>query len=153
MSNKVIIDGVDVSECSLYRNRKCIKRKYGVKDKIGFIQEIYEECNSFCDYGAYARAEQLQRLKAENEELKEHNKTLVYNCEKFREGNIKLKQALEEIREIAQYHIDNCCMLESCYYKEECGANCYPKKSGKVEYCCYENIGQILNKINEVQNE
>jgi hypothetical protein len=38
----------------------------------------------------------------------------------------------------------------SCYYKDECGDNCTPKKQSKVEYCSYENVDKILTIINEV---
>lgn len=95
-------------------------------------------------------AEKYEQLKAENEELKSLLDFEVQQREVLGDKNAKQSLALEEIRDIAQHHINNCCMLESCYYKEECGENCYPKTSGKVEYCCYENIGQILDKINEV---
>lgn len=68
----------------------------------------------------------------------------------YKEKFIMLKQALEEIKKLIQIHFENSCMLESCYYKNECGENCYPKKSGKIEYCCYENAEKIEKIINEV---
>ena len=131
MSDKVIIGGVDVSKCSLYRNRKCINRKYAIKDKIGFIEEIYEDCNSYCDYGAYARAEEIQRLKAENEELKKFKAEIskpIYFPDVEVEVTNKYKQALEEVREIAKNIYQIC--------DDECGNA--------------SRIRLITDKINEV---
>lgn len=62
--NEVIIDGVNVAECSLYCNGNCLRY---MTDKNS-IEEV--KCNSYCDFGAYARQEQLQRAKAELEQYK-----------------------------------------------------------------------------------
>lgn len=64
MDRTVIIDGVVVSGCDLYSNGKC-------RNFSHLVQGEYIECNTMCDYGAYARKEQLQQLKKENKELKE----------------------------------------------------------------------------------
>jgi hypothetical protein len=74
---------------------------------------------------------ECERLKAENEELKLHNNTLVYNCEKFKEGNIILKQALEEIRKI---------VLAECKF---CGRNI-------TDRCALCDTNTVLSKTNEV---
>ena len=66
--------------------------------------------------------------------------------------NDKYKQLLEEIRNIADKLITGLPEYHSCYYKDECGDNCTPKKQSKVEYCCHENVDKILTIINEVLN-
>lgn len=98
---KVIIDGVDVNECKyLYDDDNLCK--------IG--QTPLYNCDSYC--GRFCSAtrdcyyKQLQRLKAENEQLKEENKKLnkmtgIFStrlCEKY-------SQALQEIRAIAIHEI------------------------------------------------
>ena len=63
------------------------------------------------------------------------------------------KQAFEKIIDIAEKLITETPEYNSCYYKDECGNNCTPKKQSKVQYCCYENVDKILTIINEVLNE
>ena len=65
----------------------------------------------------------------------------------------KYKQALEEIKNITEKLITEQPEYHSCYYKDECGDNCTPKKQSKVEYCCYENADKILTIIIEVLDE
>ena len=50
------INGVDVSGCCLYKGGICLTDK--------------GKCTSMCDYGAYAREEELKKLKQENAKLK-----------------------------------------------------------------------------------
>lgn len=118
MSDKVIIGGVDVSDCE----NLSIQNGY-----IGCTDNLVGGCerDNNCIY------KQLQRLKAENDALKSqldfeimNKETLIYNCEKFQEGNIKLKQVLEEIRDTAIYEcrhdcseIYELCTIESCLEK------------------------------------
>lgn len=65
----------------------------------------------------------------------------------------KYKQALREIKNITEKLITEQPEYHSCYYKDECGDNCTPKKQGKVEYCCYENADKILTIIIEVLDD
>ena len=65
----------------------------------------------------------------------------------------KYKQALEEIKNITEKLITEQPEYHSCYYKDECGDNCTPKKQSKVEYCCYENADKILAIIIEVLDD
>ena len=82
-----------------------------------------------------------KRLEAENDGLKSqldfeimNKETLVYNCEKFQEGNIKLKQALEEVREITKkYYLSDKKLLAT-----------------GIEINPYGAIIEIQEKINEV---
>ena len=57
MTEEIIINDVDVSGCCLYKDGICLTDK--------------GKCTSMCDYGAYAREEELKKLKQENARLKE----------------------------------------------------------------------------------
>lgn len=136
------------------------------------LQYRYEEMNTKGFLLMGETIEYWKNLKIANEKLKRDKK---YRLEAIRNLNNKVKiltaainkpicfpdidepevinkykQALKEIKKLILIHFENSCMLESCYYKNECGENCYPKKSGKVEYCCYENAEKIEKIINEV---
>ena len=95
MTEEIIIDGIDVSGCSL------------LNKKIEVCMYNRETCNGICDYGCYARNEIIERLKQENERLKEKNKEIIKDYEEaytkqieYADDVIKLTHALEEIREI-----------------------------------------------------
>ena len=85
-----------------------------------------------------------RQIKQENEELKEDLKTrtMCITCEKelqncnLRIENEKLKQALEEIREIAKMDCGD------CQYSQDCNCN--------FQECEEYKIDDILKKINEV---
>ena len=130
MNKPIIIDGVDVGKCN-FRLVRDEKQMCECCHATGFGVICACEMWKDCPY------KQLQRLKEENDGLKSqldfeimNKETLIYNCEKFREGNIKFKQALEEIKEIAN---EPCIDDEDC---ETCNENCMSK--------------DIINKINEV---
>lgn len=122
MENKVIIDGIDVSECK--------HLKYdGIKKPIcrsGGCTSVYKNClcieNKDCDY------KQLKRLQAENEKLKQvandsiiEQEKLIAKVNELQAENERLKeendnyaiqlgvlaQALQEIRDIAKETIGN----------------------------------------------
>ena len=88
----VMVDNIEVSECALYKNGKC-------RSLTHLVQGEYINCNSMCDYGAYARKEQILRLQAENERLK-NNIVLMkkYNGENIDEL-IKLREEERKLRE------------------------------------------------------
>ena len=140
------INGIDVSECPLYDKKTgCYHTFDGkcVKDSCAVYKWLLEH----------------KRLQEENEELKARLKTLddeVLTIEitpdEF-ERYKKYEQTLEEIRNIAEKLITETPEYNSCYYKDECGDNCTPKKQNKVEYCCYENVDKILTIIDEVLND
>ena len=138
MSRKIIIDGVNVAECSYYN-----------EENKPYCCEIWDnECEAQnCYYKQYLR------LKQENEELKkqleidknqinyfiEENEKLKKRCEELdkmtdifsaRLAN-KYKQALEEIKNLAELEM----MLD---------------ENSKAFYPT--NIKRILDKINEVLN-
>lgn len=67
---------------------------------------------------------------------------------------------LGRIKEIAQELLLETNESDSCYYKDECGPNCYPKRrimelekqepQGRTTYCQYEAVSKILNIIDKV---
>lgn len=63
MSEEVIIEGINVAECALFNDGKC-------RNLTSLVQGEYSSCKSMCDYGAYARKEQILRLQAENDLIK-----------------------------------------------------------------------------------
>lgn len=125
MAESIIIDGCNVAECMYFndKNKKCRTFSYG--DGVKFTSYKCEQ-----DKNCYYK--QLQKLKQENE---------------------KFRKIFKEIQEIIKILIIETPEYHSCYYKDECGDKCTPKKQGKVEYCCFENVEKIENIINEVLNE
>ena len=88
MNKPIIIDGVDVSECIFYS---------------GHLQEYIGthkcECGRNCYRNKNCYFKQLQRLKAENEDLKFYIDSYRQTWELD-----KYKKALEEVREIAKLY-------------------------------------------------
>lgn len=131
MSESIIIDGVNVAECEhlLYDHDK--KRKPICKS--GGSYRVYYSC--LCVQNKDCHFKQLQRAKAENEELRfEKNlykKTVQYMNElRYNETAEKYKTALKEIR-------------ESC--------NAYAKTEDFViDQTFNEFLENIFLKINEV---
>lgn len=81
---EIIIDGIDVRGCSVYKDGICLI--------------IKEKCNAKCDYAAYYLYEKLQRKEKECEELKRklsnqeqlyQNEIEIYNksCLELRQEN------------------------------------------------------------------
>lgn len=126
MSEEIIIDGVNVTECEHYTT---------MEDCDG-IHDLCEQIDDYCSIKKNCYYKQLQRLKQENEELKEKiNKFQWDNPYYILYENVvtqrdKYKQALEEIRNIVKPIKDNTCF----------GMNC-----GAVDW--------ILDEINEVLND
>lgn len=89
-SNKVIIDGVNVAECSLYNNGKCL-------NLWNSETKEYDKCNSYCDFGAYARQEQLQRAKAENEKLNIKIEKIKHRFNLTKKANKQYKKEIENL--------------------------------------------------------
>ena len=154
----IIIDGADVSECGFFHP------EYG--DKYCHIalafSEDYGECLE-CENNPDCYFKQLQRLKAENEELikdierrKQWRVNSIYTIKKlsdnakayiraFNNSNIEineLKQALEEIREIAKVCKDRSECF-SCKYYDDCEIE-------DAEMPTHDISKFIIDKINEV---
>ena len=108
----------------------------------------------------FEQNQQLKRLQEENIRLKkikddffkqaEISHQAVQDKNKIIE---KLETVIQETRNIIEKLITETPEYHSCYYKDECGDNCTPKKQSKVQYCCYENVDKILTIINEVLND
>lgn len=58
MTEEIMVDGIDVSGCSLFNN------------KTKACMYSRETCNAICDYGCYARNEIIDRLEQENKQMK-----------------------------------------------------------------------------------
>ena len=84
--DKVIIDGVDVSECSYFNKETGFC-------KLGFKPETPPYCEQFTCY-----YKNFKRLQAENERLKNFLNHSFCDCEL----NEKYRQALQEIREYCE---------------------------------------------------
>ena len=100
MTDKQIIDGIDVSGCKHYKNRSCIA-DYCLTDML--FSEAKCELNPNCYY------KQLQRKEQECEELKRliaKQKNAKIQLSKLKDKQYKefcdMKQTLIEIKEIAK---------------------------------------------------
>lgn len=133
MNKPIIIDGCNVAECE----NIAIQDGY-----IGCTDNLVGECEGDnCIY------KQLQRLKAENKELKRKNTILELVTEpqrqeigKYQNKALKLKQALEEVREITNMRNIGCgAFCEVNRLEHNCDAEC------NAYY-----LAQIQDKINEV---
>ena len=110
MTEEIYIDGVNVSDCEFYNENYC-------NNWIDSYGDYIHKCNDLETKDCYYK--QLQRLKQENEKLKEeiqsqkglitvggkqqYEMTLAYD---------KCKTALEEIREMCNQHLE---AKEICY--------------------------------------
>lgn len=156
MNKPIIIDGVDVSECEY-----CIIAGAEFPECRIRLANFEIKCEG---YNCYFK--QLQRLRAENEQLKEEVADLedlakfktqrIEELQKYIEKmdkpkievvdsdiaieNIKLKQALEEIRDTVKLVCKDLCNYCDWQNTDSCEPN---------EYNCGEFI-KIKDKINEV---
>lgn len=88
MTNKVIIDGVDVSECEYYRDGFCYPGT-----------GVCYKCDTICSYACRHYKEQLQRKEQECKELVEKIKNYRLEPSERIDFN-RYKQALDKIKEI-----------------------------------------------------
>lgn len=122
MTEEIIIDGVNVSECCCYEKGKCLwtKRYYE--------NNIVPDCEKVkgCYYKQLKQAEiEIEKLKAE---IRQKKMTIMMNNDHYLtvdENNRKYRSALEEIRKIAK-----------------------DLKQTKIPFCTIEE--KIQNIINEV---
>ena len=151
---QIIINGVDVSECSYYQHNMCTATK-----------DDYGDCSLCCqDYDMNDCY--YKQLKRKEQECEKYSKALEYfldetgiecldeeqairtftSCgisfRKMQQVNNKYKQALEEIKDIAEG------MNEECFYDDFDCMNCDMQNG-----CTYFNKKQILQKISEYEVE
>ena len=119
---QIIIDGVDVSGCESFCNSICCK--------VGFGDDASCKLFSDCNYKNWKRKEQ------ECKELKNLNTRLDNQRETYWKGYQKLKQALTEIKEIAEK------LQKDCEYWGDCNTCKYE--------CCSK---EFIKKISEVLDE
>lgn len=93
--NEIMIDGVNVAGCPEYERYLSKQTKEFTDICNGDLDSPYCEGNPNCQY------KQLQRLKAENEELKAKIETYDCSakCYKYIESD-KYRQSLEEVRDL-----------------------------------------------------
>lgn len=116
--DKVIIDGVDVSGCEFFSDMS-----NGKPDTICMCYKDMYGFNTNCEHNKDAKNcyyKQLKRLEQENERLKDENYGLNQELLGYQKGVqaseiIELKQALQEIKEIAEYSIMHNDNLNSNY--------------------------------------
>lgn len=124
MDKQIIIDGVDVSGCELYRDDNGVFAPDGTAERTELCYLTNDYCgnNPNCYYKQLKAKEQecerlkhdngyevgalektIDNLKAENEELKEKINSLLCseNCYKYKQAE-KYKQTLTEIKDIAE---------------------------------------------------
>lgn len=139
MSEEIIIDGVNVAECDYFEDT------HEEPDNLNggyYIQHCYcgLQGDNYCicnkNHNCYFK--QLQRLKQENEELKKYIERMDKPRIEVIDGdviiqNVKFRQALEEIREMAKY---------DC--KRECSND---SKHCTIESCLEKRIERLINEV------
>ena len=113
------------------------------QDEMNWVMNKLDDANKCLEDCELHWERERKILKESLNKAHDANKSLGYTY-------LRYKQALEKIRDITEKLITELPEYHSCYYKDECGDNCTPKKQNKVEYCCYENVDKILTIINEV---
>ena len=149
MKSKEIIEGIDCSwfkDCVYYKQLELLKKKY---TNVLNLAKQNADSNEYC---LQELEEQFNRLKKENEELKNRLKTLddeefVYEVTEIEYNNFKkmneYKQALEEIKNFSENFCSNNCP----YYTDKESNVCN-------DGCLLDDIvNPIIKKINEVLNE
>ena len=174
---QVIIDGVDVSECSNNEGKLCSMSREAYcycSDKPNCIYKQLKRKEQECEqektlkemYFTYYKAKhsdvkgEFFKLKAENWELK---RELIQYEKDFKDLNycaIKLKQTLTEIKEIVKPHqrnIDKICghcrRYDTCYACCIDDINCYQYKKPTTSACdkyCELKEFEINNMANQV---
>lgn len=152
VKNEIYIDGVNVAGCQCFENDKCLWcKKYYESNATPNCKEVKD-----CYY------KRLQRLKQENEKLKEDIKQYCNWLDEEREDNDKLqkayqddhcdllnyRKALEEIRECAKFAQSLPCADIDC----DC-ANCNDETTNNGQFCMEKSINEIKQIVNEVLND
>ena len=140
MSDKpIIIDGVDVAGCKNFISVYTEDEDVEINNCCTLT---YTPCQ-FEKKDCYFK--QLQRLKAENEELKiKLMQQLEAELQCLEAKNAKYKQALEEIREIAL----KCPLCDDCSGTDDCERYCGKETADNL--CSTRQMNNFVLKINEV---
>ena len=96
MTDKKIIDGIDVSECEFYCEEYC-NLSNDRNERLPFA----EKCTGYSD----CCYKQLKHKEQECEELKKANDGILTTIRILAKNNIKLREILAEIKEIAEANI------------------------------------------------
>lgn len=94
-----------------------------------------------------------EALQQENEKLKEQlelntaNAVVVDYATRLHE----YKQALDEIEEKAKELITHTPEYGNCYFKDQCGEYCPPKRTQKFDICLYQEVDKILDIISKAK--
>ena len=144
MTKEIIIDGVNVAECDyvILPENQCPNKPmpYAKETSCIACKEHNTKLN-FCKNNPNCYFKQLQRLKQENEQLKDALKTWQYSDTQHLIKINDYKQALEEIREA----------FRECSYNASFMNNCSEKC--KFYKSCNGELSAIENKINEALND
>ena len=124
MTDKIIIDGVDVSNCNYYSEMEFIRNYNGYTE----YPDYCNISNSACSEHPNCHYKQLQRKTAECEELKKAAFTLA-------EGLNFRQKKLEEIENFAKRHCNTC----EDNGQQLCSSN----------YCYRHYLLDIINKAKE----
>lgn len=165
MSEKVMIDGCDVSGCDFYAKENLYSSYSGetqaYKGECGCSDD--ELCKNIKNCCYKKQGKQLQQAKAENEWLKEKNKIIFERLSAYEEdadvqialfSDVKrYEKVLEEIREIANL-IVNDEDKPSCVNDDNCPLNDGDGLDNHCDLSCPYILGKhIKDKINEVLKE
>ena len=170
MTDKIIIDGVDVSGCDYCLNNKLKGKGHAPSKSMPYAKETScIECKTnstkynFCKHNPNCHYKQLKRLEAENERLKQQlaeigkswgeiqrlrkekenliEQLVIYN--QFENSYNNYKQFLQEIKEIAENAKRDIC--NNCGWRNT--ESCDPE-----DYTCGEFI-KILQLITKAEEE
>lgn len=131
----IVINGVDITGCS---NFAVDIKKHEVKCKLH--KKLCKECPD-CNYKAVTKLNHSNSNLAYGLKLSEIKSELRRQVSK--EYEFILSSVLTLLEELQREAPES----ESCYYKDECGCDCTPKKDGKVSVCTYERIEDMMNLI------
>ena len=85
-----------------------------------------------------------------------HPATFCKTCESvLRYKNEQYRQLLEDINKSIDTFITYTEEYSSCYYKNECGKFCTPKREGKImdNVCVYHELDKMQENIKEILND
>ena len=129
-NEKIIVDGIDVSECPCKDDDKCLE--VPILNEYGDLID-YQDCEpqTFCPYRSKTK---IKRLQKENEGLKSLNDFNVQKIEVLKEENEKLKEKIKYCFNDMSSDYETFCDI--CVAKGVCNNN-----------CCYEQLKELLYEI------
>ena len=153
MSNKIIIDGVNVAECKDFEHYK----SKDIKGLSGNLCKKFGGC-PYCEGNPNCKYKQLQRLKAENKRLKEPSLIVpTYNqvavsleeYEKIKKEIQELKIAYKDNLKLCEWQEKHINKLATCIEEiREIASDAIDIIIENDELINY--VGCIYNKTNEV---